>query len=103
MCDNSQNGIIETAELKEMLTSLIAIAKTDKIHQDDVATLLSSMFHSAGLEEKKKLGHDDFLRLTKEMQSDFLSVGLDFKGARQNFLDTTTIMSRCVVINGLWL
>ena len=33
-------------------------------------------------------------RLTKEFQSDFLSVGLDFKGARQNFLDTTTNMAR---------
>jgi dual oxidase len=44
MCDNDQNGIIQAEELKEMLTSLIAIAKTDQIHQDDVATLLSSMF-----------------------------------------------------------
>ena len=44
MCDNDQNGIIQTEELKDMLRSLIAIAKTDNIHQDDVATLLSSMF-----------------------------------------------------------
>ena len=65
MCDNEQNGIIESAELKEVLASLIAIAKTDKIHQDDVATLLTSMFTSAGLEEKKQLGHDDFLRSVK--------------------------------------
>ena len=28
------------------------------------------------------------------LQSDFLSVGLDFKGARQNFLDTSTNMAR---------
>ena len=94
MCDNEQNGIIEAAELKEVLASLIAIAKTDKIDQNDVATLLASMFTSAGLEGKEQLGHEDFLRLTKEFQSDFLSVGLDFKGARQNFLDTTTNMAR---------
>ena len=68
MCDNEQNGIIQTEELKEMLTSLIAIAKTDNIHQDDVTTLLSSMFRSAGLEDKQKLSHDDFIRLTKEFQ-----------------------------------
>ena len=37
--------------------------------------------------------------MTKEFQSDFLSVGLDFKGARQNFLDTTTNMARFVRIS----
>ena len=43
---------------------------------------------SAGLEEKIQLGNEDFSRLTKEFQVQ--NVGLDFKGARQNFLDTST-------------
>ena len=33
-------------------------------------------------------------KLSKEFNMDFLSVGLDFKGARQNFLDTSTNTSK---------
>ena len=52
------------------------------------------MFKSAGIEDKSKISHVDFTQLMKEFNMDFLSVGLDFKGARQNFLDTSTNTSK---------
>ena len=52
------------------------------------------MFKSAGIEDKSNISHVDFTGLLKEFNMDFLSVGLDFKGARQNFLDTSTNTSK---------
>ena len=90
MCDKDDKGVVDKNELKEMLTSLIEIAKTDKIHDEDVSILINSMFKSAGLEDKPIISHSDFQQLMKEFNLDYLTVGLDFKGARQNFLDTST-------------
>ena len=94
MCDKDDSGIVDKKELKEMLTSLIEIAKTDKILDEDVSILINSMFKSAGIEDKSNISHVDFSGLLKEFNMDFLSVGLDFKGARQNFLDTSTNTSK---------
>merc|ERR1719430_2918061 len=94
MCDKDDSGIVNKKELKEMLTSLIEIAKTEKIQDEDVSILINSMFKSAGIEDKSKISHVDFTQLMKEFNMDFLSVGLDFKGARQNFLDTSTNTSK---------
>jgi len=94
MCDKDDSGIVDKKELKEMLTSLIEIAKTDKILDEDVSILINSMFKSAGIEDKSNISHVDFTGLMKEFNMDFLSVGLDFKGARQNFLDTSTNTSK---------
>merc|ERR1719150_180765 len=90
MCDKDDKGVVDKKELKEMLTSLIEIAKTEKIHDEDVSILINSMFKAAGLEDKPIIEHTDFQQLMKEFNLDYLTVGLDFKGARQNFLDTST-------------
>ena len=72
-------GVVDKQELKEMLTSLIEIAKTEKIHDEDVSMLINSMFKSAGLEDKPIILHSDFQQLMKEFNLDYLTVGLDFK------------------------
>lgn len=38
-----------------MLTSLVDLAKTEKVRQNDVAQLIDSMFKDAGLEGKEVL------------------------------------------------
>ena len=55
MCDNDKNGSIDKKELSELLESLVDIAKTKKLSEENVNDLINSMFHSAGF--KDKVGH----------------------------------------------
>ena len=95
MCDSNENGLIDKAELSEMLTSLVEMAKTEKVLLEDVEKLIDSMFRGAGFEDKQVLAYDDFkAMIMKEFKGDFFTVGLDCKGAKHNFLDTTTNIAR---------
>ena len=49
---------------------------------------------SAGFEKKESLSYEDFKTMMKEFKGDFLAIGLDCKGARQNYLDSTTNVAR---------
>lgn len=49
---------------------------------------------SAGFENKESLSYEDFKTMMKEFKGDFLAIGLDCKGARQNYLDSTTNVAR---------
>lgn len=94
MCDSNENGLIDKTELQEMLTSLVEMAKTEKVLPQDVEKLIDSMFQAAGFEDKDVLTYNDFKAMMKEFNGDFLTVGLDCKGAKHNFLDTTTNIAR---------
>jgi dual oxidase len=94
MCDNDKNGSIDKAELSELLNSLVDIAKTQKLSEKDVNSLIDSMFRSAGFENKESLSYDDFKTMMKEFKGDFFAIGLDCKGAKRNFLDSTTNVAR---------
>ena len=117
MCDNDKNGQIDKTELSELLNSLVVIAKTQKLSDKSVNELIDSMFLSAGfkvsigslnnnvvclltnviqflLQEKESLSYDDFKTMMKEFKGDFLAIGLDCKGAKQNYLDGTTNVAR---------
>ena len=93
MCDTNENGFIEKDELQEMLTSLVELAKTEKVLQNDVTQLIDSMFKDAGLEAKEVLTHADF-KAMMDFNGDFLAVGLDLKGAKHNFLDESDNIAR---------
>ena len=77
-----------------MLTSLVELAKTEKVRQNDVAQLIDSMFKDAGLEDKEVLTYIDFKAMMKDFNGDFLAVGLDLKGAKHNFLDESDNIAR---------
>jgi len=94
MCDSDKNGTVDKEELSELLNSLIDIAKTQRLSNEEVGELINSMFKSAGFQDKDALTYDDFKTMMKEFKGDFLAIGLDCKGARQNFLDTTTNVAR---------
>jgi len=94
MCDADRNGTVDKEELSELLNSLIDIAKTQRLSNEEVGELINSMFKSAGFQDKDALTYDDFKTMMKEFKGDFLAIGLDCKGARQNFLDTTTNVAR---------
>lgn len=95
MCDNDRNGVIDKVELSEMLRSLVEIARTNNSLSDDQVTeLIDGMFQSAGLQHKDALHYDDFKLMMKEYRGDFIAIGLDCKGAKQNFLDTSTNVAR---------
>ncbi|XP_043219093.1 dual oxidase-like [Amphibalanus amphitrite] len=94
MCDNDRNGTIDKDELSEMLRSLVEIAKTNSLTDMEVTELIDGMFKSAGLEEKDVMTYDDFKLLMKEFKGDLIAIGLDCKGAKQNFLDTSTNVAR---------
>ncbi|XP_076054875.1 dual oxidase [Oratosquilla oratoria] len=94
MCDNDRNGVIDKGELSEMLRSLVEIAKTNKLSDVEVSKLIDGMFSSAGLQDKDSLTYDDFKVMMKEYKGDFIAIGLDCKGAKQNFLDTSTNVAR---------
>lgn len=94
MCDNDRNGVIDKGELSEMLRSLVEIAKTTSLSDSHVTELIDGMFGDAGLEHKEHLTYDDFKVMMKEYKGDFVAIGLDCKGAKQNFLDTSTNVAR---------
>uniref|UniRef100_A0A2P2I0U3 NAD(P)H oxidase (H2O2-forming) n=1 Tax=Hirondellea gigas TaxID=1518452 RepID=A0A2P2I0U3_9CRUS len=94
MCDNDRNGVIDKQELSEMLRSLVDIAKTQKLTDEEVEDLINEMFRSSGLKENESLSYDDFKKLMRESNGDFIAIGLDCKGAKQNFLDTSTNVAR---------
>jgi len=94
MCDTDKNGTVDKEELSELLNSLVDIAKTQRLSNEEVSELINSMFKSAGFQDKDSLSYDDFKTMMKEFKGDFLAIGLDCKGARQNFLDTTTNVAR---------
>ncbi|XP_043195793.1 dual oxidase-like [Amphibalanus amphitrite] len=94
MCDNDRNGTIDKDELSEMLRSLVEIAKTNSLTDEQVDDLIDGMFRSAGLEEKDVMTYEDFKLLMKEFKGDLVAIGLDCKGAKQNFLDTSTNIAR---------
>jgi dual oxidase len=94
MCDNDKNGSIDKKELSELLESLVDIAKTKKLTEDDVNALIEQMFQAAGYEDKESLSYEDFKIMMKEFKGDFLAIGLDCKGAKQNYLDSTTNVAR---------
>lgn len=94
MCDNDRNGVIDKAELSDMLRSLVDIAKTDKLGDEEVEELIEGMFNSSGTNSTGSLTYDDFKLMMKEYKGDFIAIGLDCKGAKQNFLDTSTNVAR---------
>nr|AXN93677.1 dual oxidase 1 [Scylla paramamosain] len=94
MCDNDRNGVIDKTELSEMLRSLVEIAKTNTVSNQEVEDLIDEMFSSSGIDHKDSLTYDDFKLMMREYKGDFIAIGLDCKGAKQNFLDTSTNVAR---------
>lgn len=50
------------------------------------------------MEHKDFLTYGDFKLMMKEYKGDFVAIGLDCKGAKQNFLDTSTNVARYFTI-----
>ncbi|GFS70288.1 dual oxidase [Nephila pilipes] len=94
MCDDDGNGVIDKRELTQMLRSLVDIAKTDSLDETQVMDLIHGMFAASGLHDKEEMGYEDFKLMMKEYKGDFIAIGLDCKGAKQNFLDTSTNVAR---------
>lgn len=69
------------------------IAKTNTRSNDEVTTLINGMFSDSGV-DKDWLNYEDFKHLMREYKGDFVAIGLDCKGAGQNFLDTSTNVAR---------
>lgn len=46
------------------------------------------------MEHKNHLTYQDFKLMMKEYKGEFVAIGLDCKGAKQNFLDTSTNVAR---------
>ncbi|XP_022235000.1 dual oxidase-like, partial [Limulus polyphemus] len=85
MFDDDGNGLIDKGELMKMLGSLVDIAKTKSLTEEQVTDTIAGMFAVAGLEDKEKLDFKDFKSMMSEYRGDLISIGLDFKGAKQNF------------------
>ncbi|XP_063236450.1 dual oxidase [Bacillus rossius redtenbacheri] len=94
MCDNDRNGRIDKGELSEMLRSLVEIARTTSLSDDHVTELIDGMFLDAGLQHKASLTYKDFEVMMRDYKGDFVAIGLDCKGAKQNFLDMSTNVAR---------
>ncbi|UYV75196.1 bli-3 [Cordylochernes scorpioides] len=92
MCDAEGRGTIEKQELTRILRSLVDIAKTASLSEDQVQALIGDMFSAAGLQDKERLSYEDFTLLMQEYKGDL--IGLDCKGVKQNFLDTSSNITR---------
>lgn len=60
MCDHSGKGVIEKQDLVRMLRSLVDIAKTKSLTEEEVMQMIHEMFKAVGLENKPLLTYDDF-------------------------------------------
>lgn len=95
MCDNEGTGLIKKDDLVRMLSSLVDIAKTNALDEQGVMELIEGMFKQVGLENKTELSYDDFKLIMKEgNKREFIPIGLDFKGANLNYLDTSSNIAR---------
>ena len=68
MCDSNENGLIDKLELQEMLTSLVEMAKTEKVLPEDVSRLIDSMFRTSGFEDKEVRKTTSVIRPLRELQ-----------------------------------
>lgn len=90
MCDNEGNGVINKEELVRILRSLVDIAKSNSMDEKATMEMIDRMFRSANLEDTEELTYEDFKKvMNDEKRGKLITVGLDFKGANQNFLDTS--------------
>ncbi|GAB6033366.1 hypothetical protein CHUAL_013131 [Chamberlinius hualienensis] len=94
MCDYDGNGVIDKKELSDIIRSLVDIAKTTSLTEQQETELIEGMFAAAGLENRNVLTYEDFKLMMKEFKGDFVAIGLDCKGAKRNFLDTSTNIAR---------
>lgn len=95
MCDHQGNGLIDKEDLSRMLYSLVDIAKTNSLGENQVMDLIEDMFASVGLAEKEQLTWDDFkLVTTQDKGREMITIGLDLKGANLNYLDTSRNVAR---------
>ena len=78
--------------IKKLLIYLLTNYR--RLSDEEVGELINSMFKSAGFSDKNSLNYDDFKTMMKEFKGDFLAIGLDCKGARQNYLDSNTNVAR---------
>lgn len=111
MCDHSGKGVIEKMELVRMLCSLVDIARTKSLSEQQVLEMIHEMFKAAGLENKPLLTYEDFKLIinnhnlanegdqskksdtnpfNKFSSQQILAIGLDMKGAKKNFLVDTS-------------
>lgn len=50
MCDNDRNGVIDKGELSEMMRSLVEIARTTSVTDNQVKELIDGMFQVGVIE-----------------------------------------------------
>ena len=94
MCDNQGDGLIDKEDLTRMLHSLVDIAKTTALGETQVTDLIEDMFASVGLQDKDQLTWSDFKLVMKGSNKEMFAIGLDFKGANLNYLDTSNNVAR---------
>jgi dual oxidase len=94
LCDEDNEGMIDIEDFKTMLSSLIDIAKTERIDSQDVSIIISSMLETAGLREARSLSYNSFKSLLSQFRIDMNFVGLDCKGAHKGFLDMNSNVAR---------
>ncbi|OQV13223.1 Dual oxidase [Hypsibius exemplaris] len=86
MCDSDRSGLIEPAQLFELLRSLLDMTASQK-GAAGMDAVTWKLFEDFGLKGKKKLSFDDFFSLITDQTHDLSKVGLDFKGVHQTFFD----------------
>ncbi|XP_076328078.1 dual oxidase-like [Tachypleus tridentatus] len=96
MFDEDGDGLIDKDEVMKMLRSLVDIAKTKSLTEKQVSDTIAGMFAEAGLDNKQKLDYNDFKAMMSEYRGDLISIGLDFKGAKQNFWNASTNVGRMI-------
>lgn len=60
MCDHNGRGLIEKRDLIRMLRSLVDMAKTKSLSEQQVLEMIEGMFKAVGLDQKPLLDYEDF-------------------------------------------
>jgi len=63
MCDHTGRGLIQKDDLVRVLRSLVDIARTKALTEEQLIQMIDRMFQAAGLADKPLLDYDDFQRI----------------------------------------
>ena len=98
--DSRIESTVNKIQVVEMLHSVINLGKVNEVNKREVNIVIEAMFKEAGLKNKKELTYTDFKSLmsmhhkekpgfetTPLSKSSPLTVGLEFKGAKRNFVN----------------
>ncbi|KAL7305239.1 hypothetical protein TKK_0002624 [Trichogramma kaykai] len=70
----------------DIIRSLVNVARTTSLSDEKVTEIIDDLYDKCHLKEKNHLSFEDFKKIMNKYKSDWGVIGIDLKGANQNFI-----------------